>query len=188
MKKSSALIMSFVLMALLDSLLVSAFPPDFTYLRLSVIWHVCFIGMLIYLHDKPWVTRISCGALIGILLDFFFQGSFPFCFLVYPLFALLAGLPGPFMENNRIAFAVYMICCFLLDFVPYLVQLILGITTIPVWDWMYCMELLTTMTNAASVLFLMYMDAVMVRFFLIQRSRARKAERKKRMHRFHAEA
>ncbi|MCF0261231.1 MAG: rod shape-determining protein MreD [Erysipelotrichaceae bacterium] len=183
MKKSSALILTFFLLAMLDSLLGSAAPIDFTYQHISIVWHICFLGMLIYLHDKPWVTRVSCAALIGIILDYFFQGSFPVCFILYPLFAWLSGLLPERMENDRFAFCIYMAACFLLDFIPYGVQLLFGQTNISLGRWLYCIELLTTLTNALSILALMYLDAVAVRFFLIQRSRARKAEQRRRLRR-----
>ena len=183
MKKSSALILTFFLLSMLDSLLASAMPIDFTYQHPSIVWHICFLGMLIYLHDKPWVTRVSCAALIGIVQDYFFQGSFPFCFIMYPLFAWLSGLLPDAMENNRAAFAVYMASCFLLDFYPYVVQFIFGKTNVSIGQWLYNIELLTTVTNALTILALMYLDAVAVRFFLIQRSRDRKAERRRRLRR-----
>lgn len=177
MKKSFAIVFGLTFLALLDSLLSYAMPVDFQYVRLSIVWHFFFIAVMILVHDKPWLTRVLISALCGMLLDFFFNGSFPFDLLMYTLCGFLAGFFDPWLHRPKLAFVVYMFLCFLVDFVPWVWQSWQHLTNISFISWLYHIEMLTMIANAFEILLIMYVDLIMVRFFLIQKHRREKASR-----------
>ena len=77
MKKSTILIFGFLGLALIDSLMGSIFPIDYSFINYSVVPHFCFLGTLIYVCDKEWMNRLLIGSLVGLLLDVLFTMTFP---------------------------------------------------------------------------------------------------------------
>lgn len=179
MKKPFAIVFGLSALALLDGLLAYSFPVDFQYQSMSIVWHFFFIGVIVFVHDKPWLTRVLISGLCGLLLDFLFNGSFPWDFLMYMLFGYLIGLFEPWLYRTKLAFLIYMTFCFLVDLLPWYVQKSFGITNIGFVSWFWHVELLTQLTNALAVIVIMYVDIVMVRFFLIQKHLAARESRKK---------
>lgn len=178
MKKRFGILFGFLVLALLDCVFSYAMPIDFTYQKLSVVWHFYFIGLLVFTRDKPWLTRILLGLLAGIVSDLFFTNSFPFCFMVYPLFSWLIGLPKGRMEGNEFAFACYMGCLFGLDFLPWIYSVYQGVPHPTLAQWLYSIELLTLICGGLCTILVMYVDIVMDRFFLIQKHMHRREQQK----------
>lgn len=178
MKKSFAILFGFIVLGLLDSLLASSMPADITYQHTSVIWHWTFIALLVFVRDKPWMTRLLVGLLTGILFDYLFNDSFPFCFFFYGLAALAIGWLMQISDGNKMLFAGCLLLCFLLDFLPYLWQKMTGVNAAGLVQWLYCMQSMTLITDMACIAVVMYIDLVMVRFFLIQKHLIRKEEKK----------
>lgn len=179
MKKSFAIVFGLSVLAFLDSLLSYAFPFDFQYQRVSIVWHCFFIGVMVFVHDKPWKTRILIGALAGILLDYLFNDSFPVSFLTYPVYGFLIGFFEPWMYRTKVAFLIYMIFCFLADWIPYIMEMQMGLLHIGFWKWFLYAESVTMIANAFSIFAIVFVDLVMVRFFLIQKHlKVRESRRK----------
>lgn len=171
MKKSFGILFGLSVLAFLDGVLAYLFPINYQYQSLSLIWHFFFIGVMVLVHDKPWKTRVLIGALCGLLLDYLFNDSFPYCFLVYPIFGFWVGYFEPLMYRTKPAFLIYLLFCFLIDLFPYIFQRMTGVLNVPFLTWLYHMELLTMIANCFEITLIMYVDLVMVRFFLIQKHR-----------------
>jgi hypothetical protein len=190
MKKRFAILAGFVILALADCLFSYAMPVDYTYQHMSVVWHLYFCGMIVFVHDKPAITRILIGISCGLAADLLMHDSFAFCTFLYPFFAWLAGVFPGRMRGNEFAFAWYMASVFLLDFIPYAWMKLTGMTTLGLIKWLEHIELLTLLTNGLAIILIMYADMVMVRFFLIQdnmkRKKALKARRAKALRAVHA--
>ncbi len=178
MKKSFAIVFGFVVLALLDSLMSYAMPIDFTYQHVSVIWHCTFIALLVFVRDKPLITRLLIGMLTGILFDYFINGSFPFCTIFYTLAALAIGFIAQNWDRTGVLFISCLLFCFLLDFLPFCWQKVTGINQIGFGMWFWRMQSMTLIVDMAAIAVIMYFDLVMVRFFLIQKHRRRREEKK----------
>lgn len=178
MKKPFAIVFGFIVLALLDSVLSYAMPIDFTYQHVSVIWHCTFIALLVFVRDKPWMTRMLIGMLVGILFDYFINGSFPFCFIFYTIAALAIGLIAHYWDRTGVLFLSCLLFCFLLDFLPFCWQKVTGINQIGFGLWFWKMQSMTLIVDLAAIAAVMYFDLVMVRFFLIQKHRRRREEKK----------
>lgn len=178
MKKSFAIVFGFIVLALLDSLMSYAMPVDFTFQHISVIWHCTFIALLVFVRDKPLITRLLIGMLVGILFDYFINDSFPFCFFFYACGAAAIGFIAQTWDRTGVLFTVCLLFCFLLDFLPFCWQKVTGITQIGFGLWFLRMESMTLIVNMAAIAVIMYFDLVMVRFFLIQKHRRRREEKK----------
>lgn len=183
MRKRFGILFGFLCLALLDCVFSYAMPIDFTYQNLSIVWHFYFIGLLVFTRDKPWLTRILMGILAGLVSDLFFTESFPFCFLMYPVFTWLIGLPGIRMEGNEFAFACYTGCLFFIDWIPWIWSVFQGLPHAGFAQWLYHMELLSLLCGGLCVILVMYVDIVMDRFFLIQKHMNRKEDKKRRLQR-----
>lgn len=181
MKKRFGILCGFLVLALMDSVLSYAMPVDFTYQKLSVVWHFYLIGLLVFTRDKPWLTRVLMGMLGGLVSDLFFTDSFPVCFFLYPLLTWLAGIWKHRMAGNQFAFAWYMVCLFLADWIPWLWQRQQGLTNVSLIGWGYHVEMITLLCGGLSIILVIYIDMVMDRFFLLQKHMQRKAEKKKRL-------
>lgn len=168
MKKKFGILFGFFCLAILDSIFAYACPIDFTYTSLSVVWHFYLTGLLVFVRDKPWLNRVLIGATAGIVRDLFFTSTFPFCFLLYPLLALLAGLYQKKMRSMESACLIYMGVLFLVDFVPFLYQKAAGITSVSLISWLYHVELLTLIFSGLIVIGMIYVDLIMDRFYLFQ--------------------
>lgn len=179
MNKRFGILFGFFCLAMLDSIFAYAFPIDFTYSKLSVVWHFYLTGLLVFVRDKPWPNRLLIGAFAGIVRDLFFTSTFPFCFLFYPLLAWAAGIFQNQIRSTEFAFLDYMLCLFLVDFIPYLVQLTTGVTNVSIVSWLYHIELLTLLTGGLIVIVMIYADLVMDRFYLFQKHIRRKRQRRK---------
>lgn len=178
MKKSFAIVFGFIVLALLDSLMSYAMPVDFTFQHISVIWHCTFIALLVFVRDKPLITRLLIGMLVGILFDYFINDSFPFCFFFYACGAAAIGFIAQTWDRTGVLFTVCLLFCFLLDFLPFCWQKVTGITHIGFGLWFLRMESMTLIVDMAAIAVIMYFDLVMVRFFLIQKHRRRREEKK----------
>lgn len=169
MRKSFGILFGFFCLAMLDSIFSFASPIDFTYQHLSVIWHFYFIGVLVFVRDKPWFNRLLISMLAGLVSDLFITSTFPFAMFLYPVFGIICGLPGRRMEGNEFAFAMYFLCTFCVDFFPYLYQRLTGATDVGLAAWLYYIELITVLVNGLCIILIMYIDMVMDRFFLLQK-------------------
>lgn len=179
MRKRFAILFGLFCLAMLDSIFSFCTPPDYTYARMSVIWHFYFIGILVFVRDKPWYNRILIAAAGGLVFDLFFTGTFPFAFFVYPLLAVLVGLNQKRMESVEFAFFVYLLCCFGIDFLPWLWQSLHGITDVSLISWLYHMQLITLLVDSLTILAVMYADMVMDRFYLMEKRRRQKKSLKR---------
>lgn len=168
MKKDFGILFGFFCLAMLDSIFSFACPIDFTYQSLSVVWHFYLTGLLVFVRDKPWLNRLLIGAMAGIVRDLFFTSTFPFCFLLYPVLALLAGLYQKRARSLESACILYISILFLVDLVPYLFQRLTGQTNISFFVWLYHMELLTMLIGSLVVIGTIYVDLIMDRFYLFQ--------------------
>lgn len=181
MKKRFGILFSFFCLAMLDSIFAYAFPIDFTFSRFSVIWHFYLTGLLVFVRDKPWFNRVLIGAMAGVIRDLFFTSTFPFCLVFYPMLAFAAGIFQDRLRSSEFAFVNYMICLFLVDFVPFLGQKWMGLTNVSILSWLYHVELITMLTGGLVVIFTMYMDLVMDRFYLFQRHIQKKSGRMRKV-------
>lgn len=168
MKKKFGILFGFFCLAILDSIFAYACPIDFTYTSLSVVWHFYLTGLLVFVRDKPWLNRLLIGAMAGIIRDLFFTSTFPFCFLFYPALTLLAGIYQNRARSLESACLIYISLLFLVDFVPYLVQRMEGLTSVSLISWLYHMELLTLLIGSLVVIGMIYIDLIMDRFYLFQ--------------------
>lgn len=179
MKKPFAILFGFFGLAMLDAIFSYASPVDFTCQRLSVLWHFFFIGVLVFVRDKPWLNRLLIGALAGLVSDFFFTDSFPCCFLLYGAAAWFCGAFSNRMEGNGFAFSMYMLCCLLVDILPWLWTKWTGLNNMPLISWMYHMELLSVLINGLVIILIMYIDMVMDRFYLMEKNRQNRRQRRR---------
>lgn len=170
MTKRFALGFGFFFLLIADALLSYCFVPDYQFSRLSCQFHLSFIALLVFTHDKPWPTRLFSGMLVGIITDLFFAtGSFPYAFLMYGFLAWGCGLLGGVLDNPKIAVVVYLLAAGLLDFIPFVyAKMIAHTLDVGLLTWLYHMEFLTFIVNVFAVLVLMWCHSVMVRFFIIQ--------------------
>ncbi len=92
MKKKCGILFGCFCLMVLDSMFACAFPIDFPYTKMSVVWHFYLTGLLVFVRDKPWQNRLLIGDMDGIVRDLFVTSTFPFCFFFYNLMALAAGI------------------------------------------------------------------------------------------------
>lgn len=178
MKKSFAICFGFLLLGMLDSVLSYTMPVDVTYQSVSILWHFTFIAMIVFVRDKPYLTRILVGLLIGILFDYLFNDSFPFCTLMYPFMAYTSGIIMKISHTNGATFGLCLVLCFVIDFLPYIWQSMTGTLQVGFLQWFYCMEAFTLVINIFIIALIIYVDVAMMRFFLIQENLARREQRK----------
>ncbi len=183
MKKRFGILFGFFCLAMLDSIFAYAFPVDFTYTHLSVVFHFYLTGLLVFVRDKPWLNRMLIGAMAGLVRDLFITSTFPFCLIMYPLLSLLAGVYQKRIRSLESASVIYLSILFLVDFIPFIYQRATGIVNIGFISWLYHIELLTILVGALIVISLIYADLVMDRFYLFQSriikdSQMRKASRR----------
>lgn len=179
MRKRFAILFGFLGLGLLDSWLSYAFPINFQYTGFSVLWHWFFIGMMVFGRDKPHFTRVLIAAVAGISYDMLFGNSFPFYLCFYTVSGYILGLINPWIQSPKKQFAAYMVFCLAMDMVPFFWQKSQGLLDVSLWKFLFRMELITVFTNSASIVLVMYIDTVMVRFFLIQQHLERKRQKKK---------
>lgn len=176
MKKTQTILIGFGILGLLDSVLSFALPVDFTYVRFSIVWHFFLIGLLVFVRDKPLLTRLLIGAAGGLCSDLLITSTFPLNMFLYALLCVLAGLI-PFFLSRTSRFIFW--CVFLVligDALPFLVQKAWGMSDLPFFMWMLRIELLTLIFDALIAIGLLYTDLVMTRYFLFQSRRRRQAQ------------
>lgn len=177
MRKRFAILFGFLCLGLLDSLLSYVLPMNFEYTGYSVIWHWYFTGVLVFTRDKPVSTRLLIASLAGISYDLLFSGTFPVCWILYVLFAFAIGFFRNWMTTEKKQFLVYLGCLILFDLISWgIVRMSHPDLSLPFW--LLHMELLTVFASSFTIVCVMFMDNVMVRFFIIQRHLERKQERK----------
>ncbi len=179
MKKRFGILFGFFCLAMLDSIFAYGFPIDFTYTRLSVVFHFYLTGLLVFVRDKPWTNRMLIGAFAGLVRDLFFTSTFPFCFLLYPLLCLLAGAYQKRARSLESGCMIYLCILFLVDFIPFAFQKMVGLTNVSLISWLYHMELITFLVGALIVICMIYADLVMDRFYLFQSRIIRDSQRKR---------
>ncbi|WP_276934205.1 rod shape-determining protein MreD [Dubosiella newyorkensis] len=178
MKKAQIIAIGFIGLGLLDSLITFAFPIDFTYVHYSFVPHLVFIGTLVYTVDKPWLNRILISMVIGLGFDLLFAQMFPMNMILFALFGYLAGWIYEHMHREGSLFLIFLGCAFLYDLIPYIIYFMINHS--PSLDtWFYKIESLTLLADLISILFLMYIQQVMSRFFMIRQYRERKRTTKK---------
>lgn len=177
MKKNFGILFGFFCLAMLDSIFGFACPIDFTYQSMSIVWHFYLTGLLVFVRDKPWFNRLLIGAMAGIVRDLFFTSTFPFCFVFYPVLALLAGLYQKRARSTESACVLYISILFLVDFIPFVFQRMTGQTNILLPVWLYRVELLTMLTGSLVVIGMIYIDLIMDRFYLFQSRILKKNQR-----------
>lgn len=168
MKKKFGVLFGFFCLGMLDAIAAYIFPIDFTYTHLSIVWHFYLTGLLVYVRDKPWLTRWLIGLLAGFVFDAFFSSSFPICFALYGFLAWLSGFWRTPMPSKRRHGFIYMSLLFLADFIPYTIQRFLGMSNVSLWIWLYRIELLTWLFGALICIALIHMDLIMDRFYAFQ--------------------
>ncbi len=168
MKKKFGVLFGFFCLGMLDAIFAYAFPIDFTYRRLSVVWHFYLTGLFVYVRDKPWLTRLLIGMLSGFVFDAFFSSSFPICFGLFGFLAWLSGFWRTPLPSKRRQATIYMGLLFLADFLPYLFQRLIGQSNVSLWLWLYRMELLTLLFGSLICIALIHMDLIMDRFYAFQ--------------------
>ncbi len=186
MKKKFGILFGFFCLMVLDSIFAFAFPIDFTYTKMSVVWHFYLTGLLVFVRDKPWQNRLLIGAMAGIVRDLFVTSTFPFCFFFYPLLALAAGIYQNKARSLESACVIYVSILYLCDFVPFCLQRMQGVTNVSLFTWFYRVELITLLCSGLIVIAMIYIDLVMDRFYLFQsriikksQSRASRLNRRK---------
>lgn len=179
MKKSQIVILGFLGLGLLDSLITFGFPIDFTYADYSFIPHFTFIGMLVYLNDKSWLNRILISVCIGLFFDILFANSFGFYMLLFGAAGFLIGTCNRYMTTDQRKFLVIFVFTILFDLVPYCLLRIFSQYYPSFITWFLHMELLTIILDSVEILFLMYIEQVMSRFFKIRNLREQKRVRQK---------
>lgn len=180
MKKKFGILFGFFCLIVLDSIFAYAFPIDFTYTRMSVVWHFYLTGLLVFVRDKPWQNRLLIGAMAGIVRDLFVTATFPFCFILYPLLALAAGIYQNRARSLESACVIYVSILFLCDFVPFVLQRMQGITNVSLFSWFYHMELITLLCSGLIVIAMIYIDLVMDRFYLFQSRVIKKSQNRRK--------
>ncbi|MBF0578535.1 hypothetical protein IM774_01780 [Erysipelotrichaceae bacterium RD49] len=181
MRKTFGILFGFFCLAILDSIFAFAFPIDFTYTKMSAAWHFYLTGILVFVRDKPWFNRMLIGAFAGIVRDLFFTGTFPFCFLLYPVLALAAGIYQNKACSVESACVIYISILLMVDFLPYIWQRMMGITNVSFFSWFYHVELLTILTSSLVVIATIYVDLVMDRFYLFQSRIIKKSQSRRRL-------
>lgn len=166
MKKKFGILFGFFCLAILDSIFAFVFPLDFTYTHFSVTWHFYLTGLLIFVRDKPWLTRLLIGLFAGILFDLFFTNTFPACFFLYGFLGLVSGFFQ--IPTKRKQTIVYMSLLFLADFLPYLFQKLLGHSNVSFFRWFYYMELISLLIGTLICMGMIHLDLIMDRFYAFQ--------------------
>lgn len=166
------------MLLLADEVLSFCFPVDYTYQTYSVAWHFFFIGLMVFVNDKPLLTRLLICMLGGMILDLFFAGTFPVNLLLFVFFGGILGFFYPWMDRTKAAFLIYLISCFLFDAIPWFFGSLFGFSSIEFGKWFLFFELPSLIFDAIVIIIIMYIDIVMVRFFLIVAHRERKEKRR----------
>lgn len=177
MRKRFAILFGFLCLGLLDTVLSYGMPINYEYTGFSVLWHWYLIGVLVFTRDKPLLLRFLIGSIAGLAYGMLFGSSLFTYWIFYTLSAVLIGFAEPWMNTINKQFIVYLAFVLVFDLITFYLMNI-GSTGISLWTWLYRMELISVFASAFSIVCVMFMDNVMVRFFLIQRHLERKQERK----------
>lgn len=175
MRKAQIIPLGFLGLALLDSLVTFGFPIDFTYIDYSFVPHFTFIGMIIYLNDKKWLNRLLIGTAVGLLFGILFTGTPVLDTILFAAGAYFIGLFNKYMQSDWQKFAWYMLFVFLFDLLPYIFMKLTSPDYPDLAVWFMHIEALTLVLDLVSVLFLLYIEQVMSRFFKIRELREQKA-------------
>lgn len=168
MKKPYAIVGGFFILGMLDSMLAYTLPLDFTFQSLSVIWHFYLIGVMVYTHDKPWLTRILVGMLAGLCYDGLVTGTFPACMFSFPIMAWLGGLFPVWLKSSERRTVWLIFLLFMGDLFTYFLMESTGRLSVSLLSWFYHFELLTLIFSSLSVILVFYIDLVIVRWALFQ--------------------
>ena len=76
--KLRTLFVFLLIMALLDTLIVYIWPPDFTFQAISCVPHLCFMALLLLVYKRNWIDRVLMGILCGLIYDYFFLSIISF--------------------------------------------------------------------------------------------------------------
>ena len=170
--------------ALLDDFMSYVLPVDFTFRSFSLVFHICFCALLMFIYDRGWLDRVLIGATCGLLTDLFITDSFPVYMILYALSAYGIGFFQSIMKR-RIRFECSIVWgfVFLIDFVPYVLFSLFGKIHIPFFTWILKMELLTMVIHVGIIVVLIYIISILKRFVLIRMHR-RKVQEKKQYHKY----
>ena len=174
MKKSTILILGFVLLALIDSFVGYIFPIDYSFVEYSVVPHFCLIGTLIYVKDKEPLNRVLIGCLVGLCFDMLFTMSFPLDLVLFGLASYGIGFLEPWMKSRKIECLILLVFAFLYDFMPFIWDRLFNPDYATFGLWFVRFEVITIVLNAGTIVFLKYVEEVMSRFFLIRSYRDKK--------------
>lgn len=178
MRKRFAILFGFLCLGLLDSVFAYGIPLNFEFTGFSIIWHWYLIGLLVFTRDKPILLRFLIGSLAGLAYGMLFSGSFFYNWIMFMLLSVLIGFFKPLMNGFGRQFGIYFAFILAFDLLSYAFMQMKYPVQISLFAWLYRMELISLFTTALCIGCVMFMDNVMVRFFLIQRHLERKQEKK----------
>ncbi len=151
MRKRSIFLILF-LMALLDSFIAYVFPVDFMFLKYSFVPHLCFMTLLLFMHDKETLTRILVGILCGVIYDFAFGSVFPTSVLLFPLFTWLIAYWDAYFDNDlRWLYIGCVVFAFFLDFIPFIIYFFASNYHVPIFEWILHTQVVTVAINIVVV-------------------------------------
>ncbi len=168
MKRKNAILLGFLGLALLDGMFAFVKPIDFTCTSLSIVWHFYLTGLLVFVCDKPALTRFLIGLAAGMFYDAFVAGTVLINMVLFGLLAFVSGLFGVMLRptGRKAAWIVFLV--FVSDALPFAIGQARGIETVSWGFWLYHMELLTLIFSALIVIGILYVDMVMSRYYLFQ--------------------
>lgn len=145
----------FLVMAFIQSAVVMVYPIDYSYQNISFIPHFSFLVLLLFCRGLSWQNRLLAGGAAGLVIDLFFNQTFPFNTLLYAALALAEIFFYRWDRNRRVLFFAVLFFMFLLDFIPYAAIFLLDASAPAVHQWFLYMELATLLGNGAVLIFLM---------------------------------
>lgn len=162
--KLRTLFVFLLIMALLDTLIVYIWPPDFTFQAISFVPHLCFMALLLLVYKRNWIDRVLMGMLCGLIYDYFFLSTFPLSTILFPAACFgLGWLIEKVSDDVRWLSLGTMGCVILLDILPFIISKLFGQVTVSFSRWFVHVELLTIVFHCAALLALYYIIDVMDR-------------------------
>ena len=175
MRKFRMIALCFLCLGILDLFAAYAWPMDYTLEHMSFVPHFYFIGMLVYVYNKPARNRLLLGFLTGLLYDFFVGSAFPTASLSFPAAAWLSGLVPAWSNSPRWSWLFFAAFALAADLIPWLVASGHG----SLFRWLWHMEAITLVTDILTLYVVRYGADVMDRYFKILHIRMRQEEKRK---------
>ncbi|MDX8416881.1 hypothetical protein [Absicoccus intestinalis] len=168
-----------LIMALLDTLIVYIWPPDFSFQNMSFVPHICFMALLLLVYKRNWIDRVLMGMLCGLIYDYFFLSTFPLSTILFPAASFgLGWLIEKTSDDVRWLSLGTIGCVILLDILPFLVSKLFGQVSVSFGRWFLHMELMTIVFHCAALLALYYIIDVIDRISMRHSNQKNAIEKK----------